>query len=117
MNGNKKLAWFTALRLDSLSTTELLQLCNKVQAAEASAILLTGNVSASGKAAEDLLMLELYTDIPIYYVMGTTDYEKKSVEKNERKKNCRKTCFEKKILDEKNCRKSFYNIPTDEKFL
>jgi hypothetical protein len=81
MSGNKKLAWFTALRLDSLSTTELLQLCNKVQEAEASAILLTGNVSASGKAAEDLLMLELYTDIPIYYVMGTTDYEKKSVEK------------------------------------
>jgi len=81
MDGNKKLAWFAALRLDKLSTTELLQLCKKVQDTEASAILLTGNVSASGKAAEDLLMLELYTNIPVYYVMGTTDYEKKSVKK------------------------------------
>jgi hypothetical protein len=75
----KNIAWFPEIRLDTISSVQLLQLSSRLKKANAAAVVFAGNVSQQDLPVNDLQMLEMYTGIPIYYVLGVNDFEGKSI--------------------------------------
>lgn len=79
MEKKKNIAWFPEIRLDTISSVQLLQLSSRLKKANADAIVLAGNISQQDLPINDLQMLEMYAGMPIYYVLGVDDFGGKSI--------------------------------------
>ena len=57
MEKKKNIAWFPEIRLDTISSVQLLQLSSRLKKANAEAIVLAGNISQQDLPINDLQML------------------------------------------------------------
>lgn len=69
-----KVAWYTDLHLEALNNEQISVLFHNSIGADA--IFITGDISNGDRICRDLTNLTIRTPLPIYFVLGNSDYHK-----------------------------------------
>lgn len=75
-----RLAWLTDIHMNFLSPEQMTTFCAELQASEAEAFLITGDISEAPTLAYHLALLGDSVQRPVYFVLGNHDFYKGSIE-------------------------------------
>jgi Icc-related predicted phosphoesterase len=76
-----KITWTTDLHLNFLNDYQIKRFCEKINKTGAEALFITGDVSEAPHFVIHMRMVEMFCNMPIYFICGNHDYYRGSVKK------------------------------------